>query len=104
MKAEIIKALENENLAESVARVEKLVAQMEQPTPLALGIYLSLIIALEIQEQQEVGTISTPKVATWTEKWGEEVMEQAVSYARSFLINPQEIFAEIKDRINVSGE
>lgn len=99
MQAEILTALESGDLAESIARVEKLVAQMERPTALALGINLALLMANEMRTGKELGADSAALVGQWVEQWGEATVESAVDLARSFLLNPHEIFAQIKERM-----
>jgi len=68
--------------------------------PLHLGILLALRIAKELREGKAPGTDSAALVASWTQEHGGDVIDEAVVYARHFLLKPQELTDQIAAKLD----
>jgi hypothetical protein len=99
MQDEVRKKLESASLEESLERVTFLLSQSEHPRPLHLGIQLALRIAKEMRDGQSVGSSSAKLVQEWTEMHAPEVVDEAVDFARQFLLKPQELATRIAEQL-----
>lgn len=101
---EIRQVLEKGDLEGAADRVATLVAQEQDPGALPLGILLALSIAKELGQGKAPGTDTATLVQSWTAQWGESRVEQAVDFARGFLLKPKELMSLIRSRLEPSEE
>lgn len=90
----------NSTLDDTFNRVNSLVETAKHPRPLHLGILLALHIAKEIQAGKAPGTDSAKLVLAWTETHGAEVVDEAVVFARQFLLKPQILMEQIVNNLD----
>lgn len=100
---EILKALESSSLEETLRRVEALLEQEKDPQALPLGILLALTIALELQEGKMAGTDSQKVISQWVGRHSEQKVNEAVEFARQFLLKPQDLSRTIGTKIRQMG-
>lgn len=93
------KELENSSLENRIERVEKLLAEKENPKPFELGMFLALKMGEEISKGIELGSTSGKIVAEWNSKYPESIVEEAIASAKEFLINPTKLAAKIKSEM-----
>lgn len=101
--SEILKDMEGSDLNASLQRIESLLAQKDCPKPLHLGIQLALRIAQEMKEGKEPGAETAMLVSTWVERYGAERVDDAVAFARQFLLQPQEVRERIEKKVQSEG-
>ena len=88
--------LENIPYEERVKRVEKLLEGKSEPRAFELGLLLALKMGQEIREGKELGSESGDLVASWNGKFPESVVEEAIAFAKEFLMNPAKLAEKIK--------
>ena len=97
--------LENIPYEERVKRVEKLLEGKSEPRAFELGLLLALKMGQEIREGKELGSESGDLVASWNGKHPDSVVEEAIAFAKEFLMNPAKIAEKIKSGVlNASEE
>jgi hypothetical protein len=92
--------LEKIPLDERITRVENLLKDKESPRPFELGLLLALKMGQEIREKKPLGSESGDLVASWSGKHPESVVEEAIAFAKEFLLNPAKIAEKIKAGLN----
>ena len=88
--------LEKIPLDERITRVENLLKDKESPRPFELGLLLALKMGQEIREKKPLGSESGDLVASWSGKHPESGVEEAIAFAKEFLLNPAKIAEKIK--------
>ncbi len=88
--------LEKIPLDERITRVENLLKDKESPRPFELGLLLALKMGQEIREKKPLGSESGDLVASWSGKHPESVVEEAIAFAKEFLLHPAKIAEKIK--------
>ena len=88
--------LEKIPLDERITRVENLLKDKESPRPFELGLLLALKMGQEIREKKPLGSESGDLVASWSGKHPESVVEEAITFAKEFLLHPAKIAEKIK--------
>jgi len=104
MQEQIRKEIEKSSLDDTVRRVETLLAETESPRPLQLGILLALRIGMEIRDGKAPGTDTASLVASWSEDHSPEIIDEAVTYARHFLLKPQELVTQIVSKLDATRD
>ena len=79
-----------------IERVEKLLEGKSEPRAFELGLLLALKMGQEIREGKELGSESGDLVASWSGKHPDSVVEEAIAFAKEFLMNPAKIAEKIK--------
>ena len=92
--------LEKIPLEERITRVENLLKDKESPRAFELGLLLALKMGQEIREKKPLGSESGDLVASWSGKHPESVVEEAIAFAKEFLLNPAKIAEKIKAGLN----
>ena len=88
--------LEKIPLEERITRVENLLKDKETPRAFELGLLLALKMGQEIREKKPLGSESGDLVASWSGKYPESIVEEAIASAREFMLNPAKIAEKIK--------
>ena len=96
--------LEKIPLDERITRVENLLKDKESPRPFELGLLLALKMGQEIREKKPLGSESGDLVASWSGKHPESVVEEAIAFAKEFLLHPAKIAEKIKEGLKGKGE
>ena len=96
--------LEKIPLEERIARVENLLKDKENPRAFELGLLLALKMGQEIREKKPLGSESGDLVASWSGKYPESIVEEAIASAREFMLNPAKIAEKIKAGLKREGE
>ena len=96
--------LENIPYEERVKRVEKLLEGKSEPRAFELGLLLALKMGQEIREGKELGSESGDLVASWNGKHPDSVVEEAIAFAKEFLMNPAKIAEKIKSGVIARSE
>ena len=96
--------LENTPYEERVKRVEKLLEGKSEPRAFELGLLLALKMGQEIREGKELGSESGDLVASWNGKHPDSVVEEAIAFAKEFLMNPAKIAEKIKSGVIARSE
>jgi hypothetical protein len=89
--------LEKIPLEERITRVENLLKDKESPRAFELGLLLALKMGQEIREKKPLGSESGDLVASWSGKYPESIVEEAIASAREFMLNPAKIAEKIKE-------
>ena len=88
--------LEKIPFEQRIERVEKLLEGKNEPRAFELGLLLALKMGQEIREGKELGSESGDLVASWNGKHPDSVVEEAIAFAKEFLMNPAGIAERIK--------
>ena len=88
--------LENIPFEQRIERVEKLLEGKTEPRAFELGLLLALKMGQEIREGKELGSESGDLVASWSGKHPDSVVEEAIAFAKEFLMNPAKLAEKIK--------
>ncbi len=96
--------LEKIPLEERITRVENLLKDKESPRAFELGLLLALKMGQEIREKKPLGSESGDLVASWSGKYPESIVEEAIASAREFMLNPAKIAGKIKEGLKGKGE
>ncbi len=96
--------LEKIPLEERITRVENLLKDKENPRAFELGLLLALKMGQEIREKKPLGSESGDLVASWSGKYPESIVEEAIASAREFMLNPAKIAEKIKAGLKREGE
>ena len=88
--------LEKIPLEERISRIENLLKDKESPRAFELGLLLALKMGQEIREKKPLGSESGDLVASWSGKYPESIVEEAIASAREFMLNPAKIAEKIK--------
>ena len=96
--------LEKIPLEERITRVENLLKDKESPRAFELGLLLALKMGQEIREKKPLGSESGDLVASWSGKYPESIVEEAIASAREFMLNPAKIAEKIKEGLKGKGE
>ncbi len=99
MSEEFRPRLEAVNLEDNLKRVDFLLGNAKNVTSHGMGIKLALLMAQEMREGEPLGTKSGPVIAEWSEIYSDAMVEQAVSGARAFLLNPETLVETIGSKI-----
>ena len=91
--------LENIPYEQRIERVEKLLEGKTEPRAFELGLLLALKMGQEIREGKELGSESGDLVASWSGKHPDSVVEEAIAFAKEFLMNPNGIAEKIKSNV-----
>ena len=89
--------LENIPYDQRIERVEKLLEGKDSPRAFELGLLLALKMGQEIREGKELGSESGDLVASWSGKHPDSIVEEAIAFAKEFLMNPAKLAEKIKD-------
>ena len=84
---------------ERITRIEKMIEAEESPKPFELGILLALKLGQEIRDKKPLGSTTSDIVASWSSKYPESVVEEAIAHARQFLTNPSSLAEKMKNII-----
>ena len=87
-------------LDERVKRVEALLEKKEKPRGFELGLLLALKMGQEIREKKPLGSESGDLVASWSDKYSEYLIEEAIASAKEFMLHPGAIAEKIKAGMN----
>lgn len=79
-----------------IERVEKLLEGKTDPRAFELGLLLALKMGQELREGKELGSESGDLVASWNGKHPNSIIEEAIAFAKEFLMNPAKIAEKIK--------
>ena len=91
-------------LQDRIDRLDRLIAQREDGTR-GLGIRLALGLALEVRKRRPPGADTGEMVAGWMERFGVEVVDDAVQQARALLLDPSRMAVELQRRMaDLKGE
>ena len=96
--------LEKIPLEERITRVENLLKDKENPRAFELGLLLALKMGQEIREKKPLGSESGDLVASWSGKYPESIVEEAIACAKEFMLNPAKIAEKIKAGLKREGE
>ena len=88
--------LENIPYEQRIERVEKLLEGKSEPRAFELGLLLALKMGQEIREGKELGSESGDLVASWNGRFPESIVEEAIAFAKEFLMNPAKLAEKIK--------
>ena len=91
--------LEKISFEQRIERVEKLLEGKSEPRAFELGLLLALKMGQEIREGKELGSESGDLVASWSGKHPDSVVEEAIAFAKEFLMNPAKIADGIKQGV-----
>lgn len=91
--------LENVPYDERIKRIEKLLEGKENPRAFELGLLLALKMGQEIREKKPLGSESGDLVASWSGKYPESVVEEAIASAKEFMLHPASIAEKIKSGV-----
>lgn len=93
--------LDADHLPETLQRLDELIDRTENVERLrsGLGMRLALTLAHEMREYRMVGKLSTDLVAGWTERFGQDSVDAAVTVAREFLLRPDALTKEFAERL-----
>ena len=96
--------LENIPYEQRIERVEKLLEGKSEPRAFELGLLLALKMGQEIREGKELGSESGDLVASWNGRFPESIIEEAIAFAKEFLMNPAKIAEKIKSNVIARSE
>ena len=96
--------LEKIPFEQRIERVEKLLEGKSEPRAFELGLLLALKMGQEIREGKELGSESGDLVASWSGKHPDSVVEEAIAFAKEFLMNPAKIAEKIKSGMLKASE
>ena len=82
---------------ERINRIEKMIEAEAEPKAFELGLLLALKMGQEIRDRKPLGSTTGDIVASWTSKYSEDVVEEAISHARQFLTNPGTLAEKMKN-------
>jgi hypothetical protein len=88
--------LQNIPVEERIKRIEKLLDGKESPRAFELGLLLALKMGQEIRDKKPLGSESSELVASWSGRYPESVVEEAIASAKQFLLHPAKIAEQIK--------
>ena len=88
--------LENIPYEQRIDRVEKLLDGKAEPRAFELGLLLALKMGQELREGKELGSESGDLVASWNGKHPDSIIEEAIAFAKEFLMNPAKLAEKIK--------
>ena len=91
--------LENIPYEKRIERVEKLLEGKSEPRAFELGLLLALKMGQEIREGKELGSESGDLVASWNGRFPESIVEEAIAFAKEFLMNPAKLAEKIKNNV-----
>ncbi len=90
------------DLEERIERLDRLIAEREDGMR-GLGVRLALGLARELRRGVAPGTDTAGLVAGWVERFGAEVVDEAVSQARVLLKDPARMADEFRRRLEPAG-
>ena len=82
-----------------IERVEKLLEGKTEPRAFELGLLLALKMGQELREGKELGSESGDLVASWNGKHPDSIIEEAIAFAKEFLMNPTKLAEKIKNNV-----
>ena len=82
-----------------IERVEKLLEGKTEPRAFELGLLLALKMGQELREGKELGSESGDLVASWNGKHPNSIIEEAIAFAKEFLMNPAKLAEKIKNNV-----
>ena len=86
------------DLQDRIDRLDRLIAEREDGTR-GLGIRLALGLALEVRKRLPPGAETGEMVSSWVERFGIEVVDDAVQQARALLLDPSRMAVELQRRM-----
>jgi len=92
----------NEDLEARIERLDRLIESREDGMR-GLGVRLALGLAREIREGLAPGTTTADLVAGWVDRFGSEIVDEAVSQARVLLNDPSRMADEFRKRLEPPG-
>lgn len=92
-----------EDLDGRIARLDRLIEERDDGMR-GLGVRLALGLARELREGRTPGSETSDLVAGWVERFGAEVVDEAVSQARVLLRDPARMADEFRRRLEPSAE
>jgi hypothetical protein len=92
----------NEDLDARIERLDRLIEEREDGAR-GLGVRLALGLAREIREGLAPGSTTADLVAGWVERFGSEIVDEAVSQARVLLKDPSRMADEFRRRLEPPG-
>ncbi len=87
-----------------IERIEKLLEGKENPRAFELGLLLALKMGQEIREKKPLGSESGDLVASWSGKYPESIVEEAIASAKEFLLHPAALAEKIKSGMMKKNE
>jgi hypothetical protein len=91
---------ELKQLDERIARLDQLIAERDDASR-GLGLRLALGLARETVKGLPLGTETADMVLAWVERFGVEVVDEAVVQSRVLLTQPQKMTEELARRIHI---
>jgi hypothetical protein len=91
--------LEKADIQANLKRVDYLLKESTDVPAHALGMKLALLMAQEIAEGKAPGSDTSAIMAEWTQKHPASIVEEAVHFARQFLLEPQKLVDELSKRL-----
>jgi hypothetical protein len=92
----------NDALESRIERLDRLIETREDGVR-GLGVRLALGFAREFREGLAPGSTTAELVAGWVERFGSEVVDEAVSQARVLLKDPARMADEFRKRLEPPG-
>jgi hypothetical protein len=91
--------LESLDLEGQVNRLRDLIQSEQNVSSHALGTLLALEMSLEIKNEIVPGSKTGHIVVEWVKIYGQELVDEAVLYAREFLVNPNKLKKGLENRL-----
>ena len=91
-------------LEERIERVQKMLAEKEEPRGFELGVLLALKMGKEIRERKPLGSESGELVKSWNGKYSESTIEEAIATAKEFMLHPGSLAEKIKAGIEAKSK
>lgn len=92
----------NEDLDARIERLDRLIEEREDGMR-GLGVRLALGLARELREGLAPGSSTADLVAGWMQRFGSEVVDEAISQARVLLKDPSRMADEFRKRLEPPG-
>ena len=90
---------ENLDIEGQVSRLRDRIQSERNVSSHALGTLLALEMSLEIKNEISPGATTSPIVLEWVGKYGQDIVDEAVLYAREFLVNPTKLKKGLENRL-----
>ena len=96
--------LESLDLEGQVNRLRDLIQSEQSVSSHALGTLLALEMSLEIKNEIVPGSKTGHIVVEWVKTYGQGLVDEAVLYAREFLVNPNKLKKGLENRLFVKED
>jgi hypothetical protein len=92
-----------DRIPESLERIDALIESTDNEERLrsGLGMRLALSMAHEVQKGLPPGDETSELVASWTERYGSDRVEAAVTIAREFIQRPSELTQTFAEKLGL---